>query len=104
MSGSGCTDRVNAVLCVAAEQLVQNPTTARIRSMLKVWQAGLRPLSRPFPDLPSGSGDFQALRLPATDGCKPTEKYWRAWRRLPHAAEHSSWKPPVEAEAPPDRS
>jgi len=30
---------------------------------------------------------------------------WRAWRRLPHAAEHSSWKPPpVEAEAPPDRS
>jgi hypothetical protein len=34
--------------------------------MLKVWQAGLRPLSRPFPDLPSGSGDFQALRLLTT--------------------------------------
>ena len=44
--------------------------------MLKVWQAGLRPLSRPFPDLPSGSGDFQALRLLTTVRLQARGKTW----------------------------
>ena len=38
-------------------------------------------------------------------GYKPAENLWRARRRLPHAAEHSSWKPLlVGADAPLDRS
>jgi hypothetical protein len=49
--------------------------------------------------------NFQALRLLTTTRLEVCGNLWRAWRRLPHAAEHSSWKPPpVEAEAPPDRS
>ena len=48
---------------------------------------------------------FKPCAWPQPPGYKSAENLWRAWRHLPHAAEHSSWKPPpVEAEAPPDRS
>ena len=57
-----------------------HPTTAMIRSMLKVWQAGLPPWSCPLPDYPRRR-NFQALRLPTTGRLKASVMDWN--RRQP---------------------
>jgi hypothetical protein len=59
----------------------------------------------PFQDYPREEVIFKSCACRQTRGYKPAENLWRAWRRLPHPAEHSSGKPPlVGADAPLDRS
>jgi hypothetical protein len=57
------------------------------------------------PDSRQSGGIFKPCACCQPGGYKPAENLWRAWRRLPHPAEHSSGKPPlVGADAPLDRS
>src|SRR4051812_30206856 len=57
------------------------------------------------PDSRQSGGIFKPCGGPKPRGYKPSEDLWRAWRRLPHPAERSSWKPPlVGADAPLERS
>jgi hypothetical protein len=46
------------------------PTTAMVRSMLKVWQAGLQPRSRPFPNYRWSDGIFKPCACLQPSGCE----------------------------------